>query len=358
MKRSLIALILAAAVFGASPASAAEWKDGRSPAQPYAGVPEVDLSQTMGYIMLYPRAKMPVEHFCDVLEIYLPREDVERGEGTLRLYDESGEILSVEFEDEEQVGIRKLSEDELNGLMWGSGVCIDVYLPVSLTIGKDYYVTMDEGCFTAADGAVVSLGYTGKEVWVPVVTGDFGINAMAYYDTGEEEETAESEAVPVPVTQPAADGEEEAEPEEVSGEVTLTPGKGDKVRFELLMGGDADVAVLYSENGSVLFPEIEYKESATVVGTVLSEDINWGVVFLDKDGDILDLMQMTKGKAGQEAGSASGDEKDSSGTTASEQESTEGEQESTEDEQKSAEGVQESTEDSTMSAGEEETADE
>ena len=254
MKRSLIALILAAAVFGASPASAAEWKDGRSPAQPYAGVPEVDLSQTMGYIMLYPRAKMPVEHFCDVLEIYLPREDVERGEGTLRLYDESGEILSVEFEDEEQVGIRKLSEDELNGLMWGSGVCIDVYLPVSLTIGKDYYVTMDEGCFTAADGAVVSLGYTGKEVWVPVVVGDFGINALAYYDTGEEE-PAESEAVPVPVTQPAADGEEKAEPEEVNGEVTLAPEKGDKVRFDLLMGGDADVAVLYSENGSVLFPE-------------------------------------------------------------------------------------------------------
>ena len=344
MKNSLIALILAAAVFGASPASAAEWKDGRSPAQPYAGVPEVDLSQTMGYIMLYPRAKMPVEHFCDVLEIYLPREDVERGEGTLRLYDESGEILSVQFEDEEQVGIRKLSEDELNGLMWGSGVCIDIYLPVSLTIGGDYYVTMDEGCFTAADGAVVSLGYTGKEVWVPVVTGDFGINAMAYYDTGEEEETAESEAVPVPVTQPAADGEEEAEPEEVSGEVTLTPGKGDKVRFELLMGGDADVAVLYSENGSVLFPEIEYKESATVVGTVLSNDINWGVVFLNKDGDILDLMQMTKGKAGQDTGSSSGDENEGSGSTASEQESTASEQESTASEQESTASEQESTE--------------
>ena len=126
--------------------------------------------------------------------------------------------------------------------------------------------------------------------------------------------------------------------------MTLAPEKGDKVRFDLLMGGDADVAVLYSENGSVLFPEIEYKESATVVGTVLSNDINWGVVFLNKDGDILDLMQMTKGKAGQDTGSSSGDENEGSGSTASEQESTASEQESTASEQESTASEQESTE--------------
>jgi hypothetical protein len=287
---------------------------------------------------------MPVEHFCDVLEIYLPREDVERGEGTLRLYDESGEIMSVKFDDEERIGIRKLSEDEMNGLMWGSGVCIEIYLPVSLTIGGDYYVTMDEGCFTAADGKVVSIGYSGKEVWQPVINGDFGINALAYYDTGEEEEET-ADSAPVPVAQPAAEGEKKAEPEEVNGEVTLTPKKGDKVRFELLMGGDADTAVLYSENGSVLFPEIEYTESATVVGTALSDEINWGIVFLNKDGDILDLLQMTKGTAAEKAESGSGAEEDGSGSTVSNQESTEVEQESMENEQVSTEDEQESTED-------------
>ncbi len=41
-----------------------EWKDGRSPSKPYAGLPEVNLEETLGYIMFYPNSKMAYPHNC------------------------------------------------------------------------------------------------------------------------------------------------------------------------------------------------------------------------------------------------------------------------------------------------------
>ena len=52
--------IIALAIIGMllmSSALAAEWPEGCSPAQPYARVKEVDLTQTMGYIILFPRRR-------------------------------------------------------------------------------------------------------------------------------------------------------------------------------------------------------------------------------------------------------------------------------------------------------------
>jgi len=43
---------------------AAEWPQGCSPAQPYSHVPEVNLSETMGYIMMFPRGKLPAARAC------------------------------------------------------------------------------------------------------------------------------------------------------------------------------------------------------------------------------------------------------------------------------------------------------
>ena len=45
--KKLIAILLACLML-ASVAQAAEWAEGRSAAQPYSGVPEVDLTKTMG----------------------------------------------------------------------------------------------------------------------------------------------------------------------------------------------------------------------------------------------------------------------------------------------------------------------
>ena len=69
MKRLFVLFLISALVIGACTALAADWTDGRSAAQPYSGVPEVDLNTTMGYIMMSPRAKLPVNHFCNELQI-------------------------------------------------------------------------------------------------------------------------------------------------------------------------------------------------------------------------------------------------------------------------------------------------
>lgn len=373
-----------AMMMAAVPVHAAEWKEGLGPQQPYAGVPEVDLTQTMGYIMLYPRDKMPAEHFCDSLNIYLPREDIVRGKGQLHLYDDEGEVYSVSFEDESQVQFLSLSEEEMNGLMWGGGTDITIKLPVSLELKKNYYVLMDEGCFTASNGAVVSLPVNKEGAWAPIVNGDFGVENLAYRKavapaaaatdattattpaaaTGPSEATAlEVNILPeanagegtqttgdssgktttttggldaaamsaassaqaqgggttqtttttggfdaaamsaassaqaqsgdmAAATAPAADSSaaETETSEEALGEVTMRPVKGDVMTLDVVIGGEAVSAVVYSENGSVLFDRQEIKASSPVTGQILDNDVTWGIVFLNANGDVLDVL--------------------------------------------------------------------
>ena len=64
--------------------------------------------------------------------------------------------------------------------------------------------------------------------------------------------------------------------------------------FDLLLGGPAVTAVLYSENGSVQFPTMEYKESGEVTGTIIGDELSWGLVFLNDAGDVLDLLAVNK----------------------------------------------------------------
>lgn len=326
-------------VFGTFTAQGAQWGEGLGPAKPYNGVGEVNLEETMGYVILYPRENMPSEHFCDVLEFYLPREDVERAEGTLRLYDESGVINESDFTDPQQVEIRPLTEEELTGLKWGGGTCVCVHLPVSLTAGGSYYVTMDEGCFTASEGKVKSLPISAQGAWAPVLNGDFAVNALSYREGGADlfasgqDEAAGQAATPDDAqtaagagqseqseqqaktenaqssqegsSQPegengSSDGEKEGMPaDELAAALaelpaTLDPHAGDALTFNLQMGGDAVSAVVYSENNSVIFDEPEYTQSTPVSGKIVSDDINWGLVFLNANGDILDIVTVTK----------------------------------------------------------------
>ena len=280
MKR-LIALILVCLV-GIGTAYAAEWKEGLSPSKPYTGSKPADLETTMGYMALYPNAtkknNIP-EHFCDVLEMYFPREDITLGEGNLTLYDESGEVFKVSFTDSDCVELRKLEEVELDHLMWGSGVCVDIHLPFSLKFDTSYYVLMEEHCLDAMDGKVTNPPITNVEAWCPQVTGDYGISYLYYSapvetaneEAGEEEEKKETTKA------------EEAGPVEYKVE----PGVGDAINFDLVLGGEAKVAVVYSENDSVYFENIEYTESGTVTGTITGEELDWGVVFLDEEGNLL-----------------------------------------------------------------------
>ena len=278
--KKLLALLMACLML-TSAAMAAEWADGLSAAKPYEGLREVDLTKTMGYIMLYPRTKLPAKLYGDRLQISLPRDDVELGEGTLRVYTSEGEeYCAVDFSDGESVEVRPLTEAELKGLIWGGGVCVDIRLPRTLGVGQDYYVLMDEGCFTAQDGRLPSLGIAAIEAWTPVVAGDYGVGGLMY--------TAPVEA-PEPQDEEAGETEEAPAPE-----VHLNPEAGDVITFDLTMGGDAAAAVIFSENDSVRFDEMEYTSSAAVTGTVTQLPLNWGVVFLSESGEVLAQVDLSR----------------------------------------------------------------
>lgn len=417
--KKLIALVLVGIMLLGGAGMAASWPEGLGPSKPYSRYPQVDLTQTMGYLVLYPSTRLPVNGFCDVLEMYLPREDLMllHGEGKLTVYEvipgmEDQIFCVVNFADLNSVRIRKLSEKELESLIWGGGMCVEIHLPKSLEFGDrthSYYVLMDEGCFAAGNGTLPSIGITAKDAWTPAISGDYGISGLCYADapfqakvlgtpeptlapnagvnntvpdngaaqpdgqsdaaTPAEDVQAEPEEVEIsdPDTPMAAlaesqsdevyapvvegldgqmiqsvgagglpgtedstgefvgaeDGEGILFAEEGAGdfsvvdesllnddlapaptptpaplppasytEYVVRPDAGDIVHFDLVMGGDAAFAIPYSENGSVEFENVQFEESTHVVGTVIKDDVAWGVVFLNAEGDILNAFEL------------------------------------------------------------------
>ena len=283
--KKLVALILVCLLCMATTAFAAEWAEGLSPAKPSNLKPAVDLKTTVGYWLPFPRSGLPAERYCDVLELYMPNPDVALGEGTATLWNADGEVATIDFANPDQVEMRDLEEEELQIMHWGSGVCIEMHLPVSLAFGETYYVTMDEGTITSNGGKTKSMQipYTDQlpleeQYWTPSVTGDFGVGGL-YYSAAPAEPTDEEE--------------EAAEPaEEAPAEPKLKPAKGDVVNFDVVLGGDAKTAIMYSENNSVYFETLEYTENSHVTGTVTEDDVRWGVVFVDEAGQPVDYLVM------------------------------------------------------------------
>ena len=280
--KKLIAVILVCLVC-LTTALAAEWPEGTSPAKPMKLKPEVDLDKSVGYWLLFPRKGLPAEIFCDVLELYLPNPDIQLGQGTATLWNADGEVCVIDFADADHVELRELEESELEDMHWGCGVCVELHLPISLKFGEDYYVTMDEGTLVTHDGAVKSMpiphsdkvGIT-EQYWTPTVASDYGISGLYYSapetDDAGTEETAEDEAI-----QPK-----------------YNPVKGDTINFDVVLGGDAKIAVMVSEDNSVYFDTMEFHENGHVTGTVVGDAPNWGVVFADEDGTPVDYIQMTQ----------------------------------------------------------------
>ena len=302
-----IALVLACLMGMATAALAAEWAEGCGPARPYAALPELDLDQTMGYVVLSPRAKQPASGFCGALQIWLPREDVALGAGSLTLYGDGGARFDIDFSDESAVSLRPMREEELDTLQWGGGACIEIRLPVSLVIGEHYRVFMEEGCFRLADGKVQSLAIDLPEAWEPALIGDYGVNALHYISASKvsaAEREARAAAKAAAKAAEAAQTPEEAErilaeagqpvdPESPEF-FTTDPRNGDTIAFDLVLGGDAGFAVLYSDNDSVQFAEPEYAESGRVTGKVTGDVLDWSIVFLNANGDVLEILKMTE----------------------------------------------------------------
>lgn len=258
MKR-IAALLLAALVLCVG-AAQAEWQEGMSPAKPYENVPEINLDEQMGYMMFFPREGNAIDYACQRLYIYLPREDVKAGEGTFYLMNEQdGVIWSTEMTNTEAITQRSINAAELEGLMWGGGMCFEILLPKTLELGKPYFVNMTRGCIVAENG-VENVQIGGTDSWVITVEGDFGVSGMEYRrakNNGSYEEQL------------------------------LKPQAGDEIRFDLVLGGDAVIASIYDLNGSVEFEQTTFTASGEVIGEVVLEELSWGVVFLDSENKVL-----------------------------------------------------------------------
>ena len=249
-------------------AYAAEWPEGTSPAKPYKGVREADLDKIMGHMLEYPKVGDPAELYCDTLYIYLPREDVALGENTMKVLDENGEYISVSFNDADHVRLFPLDEETLSDLMWGSGVCIEILLPVSLGLSDQNLVTFEAGCFTAKNGSisnpVLVEGLPEEQSWRPVIGSDYGVGKLRYTGAGVD---------------PATDFSSKA-----------NPGAGDVVCFDVTLGGKAVYAVLESEDGSVAFDVSSVEENSTICAPLTSDDFHWGIMFMDANDEVLDYL--------------------------------------------------------------------
>ena len=286
MKR-LIALLLVCLI-SITAAYAGEWPEGLGPEKPFPGLRERDLTKEMGYYFLIPKEGFEAQHFCDTLQIYLPREDVALGDGHAHLCDANGEILDIDFTNAQQVEIRPMEQAELEQFPqpWGGGTCIDIHLPMSLKFGGGWYVLMDLNCFTAQDGKISNYRLKKSKQWAPVLAGDYGVGGL-YYCAATAKPLEDGEAV---------EGEEEIKPTEApeagSAEPKYEPQVGDDIHFDLVLGGPAKTAVVYSENDSAYFEVLEFTESCEVTGTVTKDDLEWGVVFLNENDEMVDVLHM------------------------------------------------------------------
>ena len=260
MKRIVAcALVMLALCMGTA---AAEWMEGTSPSRPYAGVPEVNLDDQLGYMMFYPSEWLPAESACRKLYIYLPRTDVKAGNGAFSLITSEGdEVFSASMDDPDAVAQRDISEKELSGLIWGGGTCFEIMLPRSLELGETYFANLEPGCIVTENGMQSpQIEMDGEYSWRFTLEGEYGVSAMTY-------------------RRPLPDGSYE--------DGVLRAQAGDDIRFDLTLGGDAAAAAIYGYADSVDFLVTMIEVSTEVTGEVLTKNPAWGVMFLDAQGNEL-----------------------------------------------------------------------
>ena len=264
MMKRLTAICLVLLLFTTT-AFAAEWMDGLSPNKPYSYLREVDFSETIGYMMFHPNDRMSVAG-AKTLFIYLPRDDVslnsDGGVIVLRSADE-GEEYRVNINDTDRVTLRPMIESEMEGLLWGSGVCMEITLPVSLRLGCTYYVDMDANCIIDEVNEIGNPAFqsTDETHWHFETIGDYGVNQLEY-------------------RRPLGEDRYET--------VVGVAKAGDQARFDLVIGGDAKSATLYKLGGAdgsetIQFPPQVFTESCEIIAEVLGTDPAWGVLFWDEE---------------------------------------------------------------------------
>lgn len=278
MKKCIVLLL--ALLLVCTTAYAAGWTQGLGPEKPYTGTPKVDLTENIGYMMLHPISGSTVTPGLDTLRIFMPREDVLTGTGTLQLYTD-GVKEPVEIEITEQTMIaRPMTEVELNALLWGCGTVFEIALPQPLEANFSFNVRMTEGCIIAMDFDTPSPAFDKSDIWSFNTMTDNIVENLTYYRVEEPEETAQP-------GQEAQEAKETAIPAE-------TVQVGDMARISIVMAEDAAAAAVYCKSGAILPVQYSFTESSeTDVFFPEAGEAQWGVIFMDAEGKLLHDVSFT-----------------------------------------------------------------
>lgn len=258
MNKRIIILVLLAMLVSSLGAAAqgTAWSNGQSPSQPYKGVPPVDLSKKLGYMVLDPLHNDSVLTALTNLKIYLPRADVKAGAGSLRIREKGTEapLETVSFADASRVTVSAIDAEALALLYWESGVVFTVALKAAPDAGKTYTVSMDPDCIVV-DGneAVGNPALDGGKGWTFTTSADAGV--LSRTRTGGE-----------------------------------MPKLGDSVSIQVKLGDGAASAMVFCDTEAVISDDQPLSASGTLTARYeQAGTVRWGVALMDANGALLDV---------------------------------------------------------------------
>jgi uncharacterized membrane protein len=252
---SYIAALLALILFALpGMAEASAWSNGQSPSQPYKGVPPADLTQKLGYMVLDPLNKENVNAPLTSLKIYLPREDVKAGAGSLKLYETGAKapLETIALSDASRVTVEKIDSQDLAWLYWESGVCFTIQLKDTLDADKSYYASLDQGAIVATDyKGVESPALDGQKGWAFTTNADAG--ALSRTRSGGEE-----------------------------------PKVGDTVTIQVKLGGGTASATVFCDTDAVVSSDQPLAQTGALTARYAQAGaVKWGVALTDASGALL-----------------------------------------------------------------------
>lgn len=261
--KKIIAICLMMVLLCAT-ASAATWPEGLSPQKPYTGSPEVDFNETIGYMMLMPVNGENCKPGTMTLKIYMPREDVRAGEGTLYLHSEEDNLeTEIVINADTMIG-RAMTEEELTALMWGCGTLFEITMEKPLEANRHYIVQMTEGCIASTTNEVVSPAIAGRKAWTFNTVSENYVDGMTFVRMVDGKET------------------------EVSAEHVLV---GDTAKFTVALSDEAVSAAIYCDAGA-LSTSTSYMEEGAEASVYFpaTGSVQWGVVFFDANNEVIDTV--------------------------------------------------------------------
>ncbi len=251
-----LAILLSIALMGGAIAvaeSSAKWSNGQCPDQPYAGVPPVDLTKKLGYMVLDPLNNETLDTAVNALHIYLPRGDAVLGDGTLRLYEKGikDPIREISFADGDRVSLCLIDEGTCAWLIWEGGIQVTIALDNALDAGKTYSVSLDPNSIVVPEYGIGNTALDGDKGWTFTTGSASGVVGRAR-----------------------------------SGEAQ--PRAGDSVAVEVKLGEGVASAMLFFDSEAMTTEDEPLTQTGTLTAVYgRAGPVRWGVALMDASGQIV-----------------------------------------------------------------------